>query len=203
MENYFADIDKVGADKIRLRFGRRTPALRSLSTRQIHELWATDSDFCWLFSRTLADLPFDAFFWETPPLRQETIDGPFECMLTSASGLALQRSDSSAFASRLSACPADSGAIVFDNLGGDATLVVPVGRYEVTDYCHLASFLRTGNADQINDVWRLVGRTAEARIAGGETCWISTSGLGVPWLHIRVDARPKYYSHAPYRMIRD
>jgi hypothetical protein len=30
--------------------------------------------------------------------------------------------------------------------------------------------------------------------------WVSTSGLGVSWLHLRFDRRPKYYTHAPYRL---
>jgi len=29
--------------------------------------------------------------------------------------------------------------------------------------------------------------------------WLSTSGLGIAWLHVRLDERPKYYTHAPYR----
>jgi hypothetical protein len=28
--------------------------------------------------------------------------------------------------------------------------------------------------------------------------WLSTAGMGVAWLHIRLDERPKYYSHKPY-----
>jgi hypothetical protein len=28
--------------------------------------------------------------------------------------------------------------------------------------------------------------------------WLSTSGLGVAWLHIRLDSTPKYYQHQPY-----
>ena len=31
--------------------------------------------------------------------------------------------------------------------------------------------------------------------------WLSTNGLGVAWLHARIDARPKYYSHRPYRAL--
>lgn len=38
-----------------------------------------------------------------------------------------------------------------------------------------------------------------ANVAAGTPVWISTSGLGVPWLHVRIDDRPKYYQHAPYR----
>ena len=29
--------------------------------------------------------------------------------------------------------------------------------------------------------------------------WVSTSGLGVYWLHVRLDSYPKYYQHAPYK----
>ncbi len=28
--------------------------------------------------------------------------------------------------------------------------------------------------------------------------WVSTSGDGVSWLHLRIDTRPKYYQHAAY-----
>ena len=31
------------------------------------------------------------------------------------------------------------------------------------------------------------------------TLWLSTSGLGVAWLHLRLDHEPKYYQYAPYR----
>jgi len=28
---------------------------------------------------------------------------------------------------------------------------------------------------------------------------LSTAGMGVYWLHVRLDTRPKYYQHTPYR----
>ena len=28
--------------------------------------------------------------------------------------------------------------------------------------------------------------------------WMSTEGSGVPWLHVRLDSRPKYYKHHEY-----
>ena len=34
---------------------------------------------------------------------------------------------------------------------------------------------------------------------GEAPTWVSTEGSGVAWLHARLDARPKYYHHAPYR----
>lgn len=34
---------------------------------------------------------------------------------------------------------------------------------------------------------------------GVRPVWLSTAGMGVSWLHVRLDARPKYYGFAAYR----
>ena len=33
-----------------------------------------------------------------------------------------------------------------------------------------------------------------------ENIWLSTHGLGIPWLHIRIDTIPKYYSYKNYKI---
>ena len=38
----------------------------------------------------------------------------------------------------------------------------------------------------------------EARI-DSNPLWLSTLGLGVAWVHIRLDRTPKYYQYAPDR----
>ncbi|MEL7448175.1 MAG: hypothetical protein AAFN78_03145, partial [Pseudomonadota bacterium] len=65
---------------------------------------------------------------------------------------------------------------------------------------HLADFLRTADASQVHAFWQAVGEAVAEKI-GDETLWLSTSGLGVYWLHARLDRRPKYYTHTPYRSI--
>lgn len=53
-------------------------------------------------------------------------------------------------------------------------------------------------AAQRRALWSHVGAALEARL--GETpLWLSTAGMGVPWLHVRIVRRPKYYRHAAYR----
>ena len=38
-----------------------------------------------------------------------------------------------------------------------------------------------------------VGAVYEALVKQGRPVWLSTEGSGVPWLHVRMDSRPKYY----------
>jgi hypothetical protein len=86
----------------------------------------------------------------------------------------------------------------FFNLGGDAKLIVPTDINSTTNYAHLASFLRTGETEQVQEFWKQVGLNYQELI-NDEILWLSTAGLGVHWLHIRFDKRPKYYRHEPYK----
>jgi len=51
-------------------------------------------------------------------------------------------------------------------------------------------------------LWRAVGAAAREAAKRDDPTWLSTAGTGVPWLHIRLDARPKYYHHLDYKKTR-
>lgn len=89
--------------------------------------------------------------------------------------------------------------VAFDNLGGDARLVAPCPRAGDRVYTHLAAALRGAPADQIDRLFERVGAELGARLEAHRVVWVSTSGLGVYWVHVRLDERPKYYTHAAYR----
>ena len=94
--------------------------------------------------------------------------------------------------------------ITFPNLSGDAVLVVPepsLPEMEHVRYGHLADFVRTAPAEQLHAFLSAVGSAALARIRqrGDAPTWLSTCGTGVRWLHVRLDSRPKYYSHVPFK----
>jgi hypothetical protein len=42
------------------------------------------------------------------------------------------------------------------------------------------------------------GRSAAAAVSTSAPVWLSTSGDGVAYLHVRVDARPNYYQYRPF-----
>jgi len=136
------------------------------------------------FSRQLAEAPFEAFLWECRPDR--TL--PFACHLLDCPPLARVRPDASPFGVKLR-----SPINTFPNLRGDSTLIAP-GTQGV--YPHLAAFLRTASDAELRGLW---GAVADAVDAWTGPLYLSTHGLGVYWLHVRLDSRPKYFRHGPFR----
>ena len=160
------------------------------------EGWRTDAGFCDVFIAELAASPYAAFFWEMPPLQQQTVGDPFECAVIRSDALTRVRADASDFADQLSA--ATEGIAVFENLGGDAVLIAPSLVSGLDCYGHLAAFLREGPREQQHELFRRLAVEAEKMLQAHRRFWISTSGLGVPWVHVRLDSYPKYYQYRPY-----
>jgi hypothetical protein len=150
-----------------------------------------------LFADLLAASPFEAFCWETPPLRAGDTGCSFECMVLDEPLLARFRPDPAAFADRFAAD--DSNVIACQNISGDATLIIPrpLPSADADAYGHLAAFLRRAPRHQVDACFRLLATTLGAALDAAPR-WVSTAGLGVPWLHVRIDTIPKYYRWRPY-----
>lgn len=171
-----------------------------LTRAEVLALWKSDEAFTGGFSACLAGQPLDGFAWETPPWTRTGLRQPFECIVADSPALARERASSRAFAAELAGGPGTASVVSFRNLGGDADLVVPRDLGGTGDYAHLAGFLRTAPAAQVREAWRLTAQKIEAWLERGLPFWVSTAGLGVAWVHIRIDSRPKYYRYAPYRI---
>lgn len=161
------------------------------------DLWRHDEPFRSFFISLLADVPFSAYRWETPPVTLNTINREFEFVLLD-SPLLVRPSDKKPFSSYFTAAESDAGIVVFENLGKDALLVVPSPQGDDFAYAHLAAFTRNGPDSQVHALWQMVGQTMQQSISN-KPIWLSTEGSGVSWLHIRLDSRPKYYGFSPYR----
>src|SRR5262249_10126724 len=121
---------------------------------------------------------------------------PFEFVLLDAPGLA-RKPEPEAFAEHFGDA-SQPGVVEFPNLGKDAVMVVPCPVGPPSAYGHLAAFVREAPEAQKHALWELVG-AAMVRRLGAAPVWLSTAGAGVAWLHVRLDDRPKYYGHRPYR----
>lgn len=160
--------------------------------------WKGDQAFREFFIGVLAESPFDAYLWETPPITTNTSHRAFEFVLVKSPSLAQMSPDAEAFAQHFSSAKSDAQFASFWNLGGDALLVAPTPRAPLAAYPHIGAFTRTAPRPQQHAFWRAVG-VAVADHLSDRPLWLSTCGLGVGWLHVRLDSRPKYYSHQPYR----
>lgn len=170
---------------------------RPVKFSEVLRCWQDDSAFREFFIGLLADCPFSAFRWETPPVTLATQDQAFEFVLLDSPEL-LTEPDVEAFAEHFGDTAGSDDVVSFPNLNRDAILVVPCPIGPRSAYGHVAAFVREAPDDQKHALWRLVGEAMQRRL-GPATIWLSTAGAGVPWLHVRLDQRPKYYGHAPYR----
>ena len=147
-------------------------------------------------TQCITEAPFEGLFWECRGIASSSED-PFEFALIDSPRVAALRANPGPFQAALSGAKPES-ARAFDNLGGKSRLVSPALGDDLTDGAHLVRFLRHGPSAQVHALWRCVADEA-LRWMQTRTLWLSTSGLGVSWLHVRLDPRPKYYAHAPYR----
>ena len=193
MNMWSAETDSVDEQTTKTRLSNDSSGL---SFREVIELWCGNSDFRTYFITLIRDSSFDAYFWETPPVTNRSIDRPFEFVLVRAESLSRLRPDASPFASQFSSRPAEA-VLKFPNLGGDAILIVPAPLGDDSCYTHLANFVRGAPESQVDEFWRIAGIALQQRISSQPT-WLSTAGMGVSWLHLRLDSRPKYYRFKPY-----
>lgn len=166
------------------------------SYRKVVDGWRGDDDtFRLFFIDLLKACPFNCFRFEAPPATRGTIDRPFEFVLVDSPEIDVP-ADPRDFREHFDDCADD--VLVFENLGGDATMIVPRSRAGVPGYAHIAGFTRHAPMTQQLRLWKTVGATLHAAM-GDRPLWLNTAGGGVAWLHVRIDTRPKYYVFEPYR----
>lgn len=167
-----------------------------LSWRSVLAGWRESPQRADVLGRALAELPFVAFRWETPPMTVSRLDLPFECVAVDDPSLDVAP-DPVPFDEYLHD---DQAVVRFANLGGDAEMIVPCRQGREYAYGHIAAFLRRAPREQQHALWREVSVAMNDRL-GDRPIWLSTAGGGVAWLHVRLDDRPKYYAYSPYREI--
>lgn len=167
-----------------------------LSVREVITGWRNDAAFRDFFIQELAETSYRAFFWEMPPVTGGSLSDVFECAVICSDALAQMQPEDSDFAEHLRS---DAASVVsFRNLGDDAVLIVPRRMSDAACYAHIAAFVRGGPREQQHALFQLLAKEADKLVKAGRRFWISTSGLGVPWVHVRLDSVPKYYQYRRY-----
>ena len=132
------------------------------------------------------------FHWNTSPLT-EKMNTPYIQKFKENSKLP-ERQNKTSFKDKLSAAEkkGKQHATAFPSLSGDTVLVVPMPRIRKS-YATLKDFVDNAPMKQQQELWKLVAREAKKQVKKFGKVWISTHGLGVPYLHVRINSKPKYY----------
>jgi len=170
----------------------------------MHLLRSGDAELIQLITSALREPDGISYFWEHPPVTSASARRPYEFVVAPAPALQGVQADDGPFQEHLSGCePASS--CVFYNLGGDSMLIAPSAAAGLTNldaYTHMANFVREAPSAQVGSFLQTVGSSMIERLeqVGDSTpVYLSTSGLGVYWLHVRLDSRPKYYTFRQYK----
>jgi hypothetical protein len=63
----------------------------------------------------------------------------------------------------------------------------------------MGNFIRNAEKIQIIEQFNQLSKAILSEVGAGRLIWVSTAGLGVIWLHMRLDSRPKYYRTNSYK----
>lgn len=174
-----------------------------LKYNSVLDLLQNSDTFRELWMESIAQSGFKAIFWECIPVTQKTIDSvEFESIVIESGMLSKVAPNPKPFQPRFT----KDNVTVFPSLGKDALLVVPNPLSDIPNdsYTHIASFTKKAPLQQQHQLWIEVAvrmREVLAQKSTDSPIWLSTSGLGVYWLHVRLDDRPKYYNHQEYKKV--
>lgn len=167
-----------------------------LTFRDAFHYWKTSATFREFYITFLQSIEYTAYFWEHPPLTIGALNQAYECILHQSNSLAQRTVDTRSFANYIHQ---SESIIDFYNLGKDAYLVIPTQQGNINNYRHIAEFIRTAGRVQVHDLFKRIADVIVPEIEKNGTIWLNTSGMGVIWLHVRLDQRPKYYQTQAYR----
>lgn len=193
MNPYTIDTIAETEESVRFRIQHQS---QYLSFAEVFDLWASDEDFIRFYVSSVRAIGYPAIYWEHPALTQAYLHKQYECIVMKSKTLPYLPVNEEAFSAHIHQ---PAAVVDFMNLGKNARLVVPTKQSDEEIYNHLGRFLRGATDKQIIALFRRIGNTIRAEIERQGTIWLNTAGLGVIWLHVRMDTRPKYYKTASYK----
>lgn len=133
------------------------------------------------------------FMWRTSAINQKE-NTVFEQSFTSSKKLPFKQ-DYTSFNEHISKASKHVNVISFPNLSGDTILIVPVPKKN-KNFATVMDFARNADEKQQADFWKCVAKEARKSLKHHNKIWISTHGMGVPYLHVRICNKPKYYGES-------
>ena len=104
-----------------------------------------------------------------------------------------ERQNKTSFSEKIEAAQGKEKYVTsFPNLSGDTILVIPMPN-SGKSYATIKDFTDNAPLVQQQEFWKRVAKLAKEQMKIHKRVWVSTHGLGVPYLHVRICNKPKYY----------
>jgi hypothetical protein len=100
--------------------------------------------------------------------------------------------DWSTFSEHFDKAEKNSHAVAFPNVSNDTMLIVPTPD-GYRDFTTLQDFQHNATVTKRKAFWSMVVDAITVYSSMHDKCYVSTHGVGVPWLHVRVSATRKYF----------
>lgn len=167
-----------------------------MSFQDVFEAWEHQPEFSQFYVSAVKGLGYSAFYWEHPALNQNLLHQSYECIILRSQPLERLAINERAFKNYIYS---SKQVADFMNLGKNARLVIPTKKSDAEIYNHFGKFIRLAEDGQILALFKRVGKVVQEEIKKQDYIWLNTAGLGVIWLHVRMDTRPKYYKTTEYK----
>lgn len=145
------------------------------------------------FINILKQIPYLYYVIQTPCLYKNK-NKKFEFVIINTPGLSKIKTDTNVYKKYFK-----NKEIVtsFPNLSGDTTLIVPqiLNTINKNVYRNIQTFTNGAPINQQIILWKKVFKELDKC---KHKCFLNTHGFGFGWLHVRIDEKPKYYSHREY-----
>ena len=153
------------------------------------------------FIEIFKQCPFEQYYFEVKPINIKNINTTqFEFVLYAATGL-FNKAKYDKF-EEYGINQSNNRIKHFMNPSKNTLLIVPTynKKCDIHTYAHIANFMRYGNNKQQHNLLKKMFKYYEKELnKTTNQLWLSTSGKGVPWLHIRIDQIPKYITFDEYK----
>lgn len=133
------------------------------------------------------------FFYETS-ICTHTLNTPYQERYIPDSRLLQLQQDSTSFNKEIKKAiqKGNKYATSFTNLGGDAILIIPIPRTG-KNFTTIKDFIDNASITHQREFWKYASKIIKQQLKLQKGVYISTHGLGVPYFHLRLDTKPKYY----------
>ena len=169
---------------------------KHLTFRKLLKLWITDKDFCVFFTKLLGSKTKSKYRFESPKLTKTNLNKKAFFIVYNEPELSSTANPKGiypvGFILELKKCETKINALLIPGKGGmehPERMIIPC-----RPVAHIGQLNRQPKK-LIHDMWKLAAIAAIQKFNENKTAFISTHGLGIPWLHIRIEEFPVHYKY--------